>query len=73
MTNRVRFLVVELDAEYRVDDAESGVITALKLIKGVKRVTPQPEHGNLERLRATSDVADRLRDLAYRFEREDWE
>jgi hypothetical protein len=37
MTDRTRTLIVVLDKDYRVDDAE-GIINAIKMVKGVHTV-----------------------------------
>lgn len=39
MTDRIRYLTVVLDQDYRVDDAES-IIDAMHMMKGVSGVLP---------------------------------
>lgn len=41
MTDRVNALTVVLEADIRIDDAEAGIIAAIKQLRGVISVRPK--------------------------------
>lgn len=65
MTDRINAVTVILEDDIRIDDAEEGVLTALRSIRGVLRVVPHVAtiDSVVEQQRARSEIRERLYEL----------
>lgn len=64
MTDRIKGFQVVLDRDYRDDDVKS-IILAIRMIKGVKNVTPvvSVAEDTIVQMRVTSEIKDKLYDF----------